>query len=234
MKFCKFVKINLMKTDNIDYRSELLKARKNIEGLELPGHPDMLDAYMEVVCGDVLVCEQNMQERMHQWENASLTREFIDIVSQLEGYDHLLNELYSACSRMENCIHEHPRLKVEFLQLFLTIVRRIESQNGHDLSIAEDIIDELHELRRNIDLADYGRLEEIPQTGHLKSDPVEWTAEWEDVIDEVDKKVEAELGNYRGMGYCFGFWSTRTRILLEDYEIEWRSPSAMNTGMIFD
>lgn len=223
-----------MKTKNINFRNELLKARKNIEGLELSGYPDILDAYMEVMYGDVLVCEQNIQERMRQWENASLTREFIDIASRLEGYDHLLDNLYSACSRMDDCIHEHPRLKVEFLELFLTIVRRIESQNGHDLSIAEEITDELHDLRHNIDLADYGRLEEIPQTGHLKSDPVEWTSEWEDVIDDVDKKVEAELDDYRGMGYCFGFWSARTRILLEDYGIEWRSPSAMNPGVIFD
>lgn len=227
-----FPKLRTKKDMNL--RNELVKARKKVKGLTICGRPDILDRYMDVVYADVLVCEENLRNRTRVWENASLAREFVDTVSELEEYDHLLDSLYSACSRMEDCIFEHPRLKLEFLGLYLRIVRRIESLNGHDLGAADDIEEEMDGLSRNIDLADYGRLDEIPQKGHLKTDPVEWTAEWEEVIDAVDEKVESELDGYRGMGYCFGVWSARTRILAEDYGIEWRSPSAMNPGVIFD
>lgn len=70
--------------------------------------------------------------------------------------------------------------------------------------------------------------------GMLKTDPVQATPEWENVIYEVEKEVDEELKDEpRGMGFCFGYWSAK-RSALSRRGIEWRSPSTMNPGVMFD
>ena len=68
----------------------------------------------------------------------------------------------------------------------------------------------------------------------LKCDPVQATPEWEKVIYEVEQEVDEELKEEpRGMGFCFAYWSAK-RAALEHRGIEWRSPTLMNPGVIFD
>lgn len=70
--------------------------------------------------------------------------------------------------------------------------------------------------------------------GILKADPVQATAEWEDVIYDVEKEVDEQLKDEpRGMGFCFSYWSAK-RAALARRGIEWRSPSAMNPRVMFD
>lgn len=70
--------------------------------------------------------------------------------------------------------------------------------------------------------------------GMLKVDPVQATKKWEDVIYEVEKEVDEQLKDEpRGMGFCFAYWSAK-RAALARRGIEWRSPSAMNPGVLFD
>lgn len=70
--------------------------------------------------------------------------------------------------------------------------------------------------------------------GMLKVDPVQATKDWEDVIYEVENELDQELKDEpRGMGFCFGYWSAK-RAALERRGIEWRSPSSMNPGVMFD
>lgn len=70
--------------------------------------------------------------------------------------------------------------------------------------------------------------------GMLKVDPVQATKEWEDVIYEVEKEVDEQLKDEpRGMGFCFAYWSAK-RAALARRGIQWRSPSAMNPGVMFD
>ena len=70
--------------------------------------------------------------------------------------------------------------------------------------------------------------------GILKTDPVQATAEWEDVIYDVEKEVDEQLKDEpRGMGFCFSYWSAK-RAALARRGIEWRSPSAMNPRVMFD
>ena len=70
--------------------------------------------------------------------------------------------------------------------------------------------------------------------GILKTDPVQATAEWEDVIHDVEKEVDEQLKDEpRGMGFCFSYWSAK-RAALARRGIEWRSPSAMNPRVMFD
>ena len=70
--------------------------------------------------------------------------------------------------------------------------------------------------------------------GMLKVDPVQATQQWEDVIYEVEKEVDEQLKDEpRGMGFCFGYWSAK-KAALARRGIEWKSPSAMNPGVMFD
>ena len=90
-------------------------------------------------------------------------------------------------------------------------------------------------FRRNIAAADKGKLKAVEQTGYLKRDPVEWTARWEEVIDQAEQIVAEQLaGEPMVMGYCFGYWSAKAAVLADKFGIEWRSPAAMNPRVMFD
>ncbi len=219
----------------INYREELEKAREAVKGLKRDGYGSTIDAYWEVCCGDVLVAEENLRKQSREWENSSLAKEFLDIATYLEGYDHMLERLYSAVSRMVDTIFERPRLKLKLLDFELMVLRRIEAQTGHDMSICEHVSNELSFYYRNIKYADSGDFASIEQRGNLKHDPIEWSAEYERIIDDVEKKVGELLSDEpRGMGFCFSYWNTKANVLSEYYGIEWRSPAIMNPGVIFD
>ena len=83
---------------------------------------------------------------------------------------------------MIDIIYDHPRLKLRLCKIQYAVLSWIEAKAEHSLGITEDIRAEIDTLSRCIALADEGRLEEIPKTGHLKRDPVEWTKEWEEII----------------------------------------------------
>lgn len=219
----------------INYREELENAREAVKGLKRDGYGSTIDAYWEVCCGDVLVAEENLRKQSREWENSSLAKEFLDIATYLEGYDHMLERLYSAVSRMVDTIFERPRLKLKLLDFELMVLRRIEAQTGHDMSICEHVSNELSFYYRNIKYADSGDFASIEQRGNLKHDPIEWSAEYERIIDDVEKKVGELLSDEpRGMGFCFSYWNTKANVLSEYYGIEWRSPAIMNPGVIFD
>lgn len=219
----------------INYRKELEKARKAVQGLERTGNPETIDAYWEVCCGDVLLAEDILKEQHGQWEITALAKELIDIATYLEEFDHMIDNLHSALSRMADAIFDHPSLKLKVLQLELSVLRRIEVRTGHELGIAEDVSNEISLYGRNIQYADNGRFDRIEQIGHLKRDPIEWSAEYESVIDEAEKKIYKMLKRHpRGMGFCFAYWHAKAQVLKEDYGIEWRSPAIMNPGVMFD
>lgn len=221
--------------EDIDIRKELEQARRKASEMEFKGTDTVFDAYMEVICGDVLLAEKDLEEQDREWEIASLAREFLQYARPLEGYDHLLNRLQWAASRMSDTVHGHPRLKLKLLDFELLLLHRIEAQSGHELGSAEDLQREIFRIMSNIELADKGLLDQIRTDSHLKHDPVEWTAEWEEIIDEADRKVyEALADQPRGMGFCHAFWFKRMEVLRNDYGIQWKSPAIMNPGVHFD
>ncbi len=219
----------------INYREELEKAREAVKGLKRDGYVSTIDAYWKVCRYDVLVVEENLREQTREWENSSLAEEFLDIATYLEGYDLMLRDIYSSMSKMIDMIFERPRLKLKLLKFELMVLRRIEAQTGHDMSICEHVMREIALYARNIEYADKGDFESIEQSGYLKHDPIEWSAEYERVIDEAEKKVDELLSDEpRGMGFCFSYWNTKENVLSKYYGIEWRSPAVMNPGVIFD
>lgn len=221
--------------NEIDYGKELDKARKQAALHGRQGSQAALEAHWEVCCGDVLVAEKNLRDQDRVWENASLAREFLDMAGFLEGYDDMLDNLYEAIQRMRCAIMDHPRLRIRILELERTVIRRIEALHDHDLNAAGEVEEELAYYRRNTEYADSGRYDRIVQRGHLKKDPVEWSPDYESIIDEADRKIYSLLeGHPRGMGFCFAYWSTKRRVLKECYGINWNSPAMMNPGVMFD
>ena len=169
-------------------------------------------------------------------ENAALMEEFLVLAQEAEGYDHLLNDLYSACERMAETVYCHPRLMARFKRFFRQVVYRIESAScdGRELELSSDLSLEISALESNIWFADNGKWDEIMTLDLLKSDPVEWSEEFENVIDEVEKELyEYFKDEIRCMGFCFGFWS-RKKAILARRGIEWRTPGEMNPRVIFD
>lgn len=220
---------------DINYQQELQKARQAIEGLERTGQPATISAYWDVCCGDVLVAEENAQEMNRVWENSSLAKELLDIAAYLEGYDHMLNKLNTAVSRMIDVLYDHPSLTLRLLEFQLLVLHRIEAQHDHELGETEEVEQKIRLYRHNIDCADKGDFDNIRPIGHLKNDPIEWSAEYESNIDEAHRKIYAQLEDLpRGMGFCFAYWHAKQQVLKEDYDIEWKTPSQMNPGVMFD
>ena len=219
----------------IDYKKQLEEARKNAAKCGRNGTQEAIEAHWEVCCGDVLIAEENMRNQDREWENASLARDFLDTAHFLEGYDNMLDNLYTATQRMRKTLWEHPRLTIQMLELEQTLIHRIEALCNHQLGTSEDIENELAYYRRNINYADKGCFNKIVFQGHLRRDPIEWSADYEKIIDEANQKIYSLLEDHpRGMGFCFAYWSTKKHILKEYYGIDWNSPSVMNPGVIFD
>lgn len=189
---------------------------------------------MEVCEKSLEQAEKATEKQNYPWKVASFAREYADAADVLKDYEHLLNSLYSMNSRMLNLIFDHPRLKLRLCRIQLDVLRYLEAISGHEMGLTEDMANEVDGLSSCIALADQGRLDEVPQTGHLKRDPVEWTKRWEEVIDEADRIAYTKLkGTPRGMGWCFSFWSERAAAL-RTFGIEWRNPHIMNPRVLFD
>lgn len=193
--------------------------------------PD-IDTRWEECCMLLEAAEKAHSER--HWEIAGYASRFLDLAGQLtRECTHDLDCLKGINSLLD-LLTGHPRLRLRLLGLQDCIISQMDLTDPEDLSILEDIRSEMSELRRCIDLADRGRLDEIGQTGLLKKDPVEWTERFEQVIDEVEQEVDLRLRNEpRGMGFCFVYWPAKTAALAAR-GVEWRSPHRMNPRVIFD
>lgn len=182
-------------------------------------------------------CAEGAERRLkneQEWEIAGIAERFIRTASSLLLEDLSINEIYLLGNRIIDCINEHPRLTLRLKRLQLSALQRIEAQEEEHFDETDQLLREIAELQRNISLADDGRLEDIAQMGILKKDPVEWTAGYEEVIDEVEKEVADKLKDEpRGMGFCFIYWPAKTAALAKR-GISWRSPKQMNPRILFD
>lgn len=207
---------------NADFRAELNELRK---ALTTEPTAELLQQALDCC---VNIAEQSLQEQRCCWQNASLAREAMGYARQLMEHKDMLSVVESSLDDMVEAIYEHPRLKLELMLCRLEVLQRL---NKPQMELEADIAF----YRSNIAAADSGRLEDIKQTTMLKHDPVEWTARWEEVIDEVDKIVDSRLEEHpRGMGFCHACWHERAAVLSEQFGIEWRSPARMNPRVLFD
>ena len=221
--------------ENFDVRRALEDARLAVKDLPRDGKADTIEAWWEICCGDVLVAEDNLREQRRFWENSALAEEFLDIAGWLEGFDHKLDDLDQAASRMVDAVYEHPALKIRLLKFRRLVLDRIGSLSGSEPDESEDVLMQISRYERNIRHADSGEYDLVEQDGYLKRDPVEWSTAYEKVTDEVERLVEEQLDDHpRGMGFCFAYWSAKEHVLRTRFGIDWRSPSEMNPGVMFD
>ncbi len=207
---------------NADFRAELNELRK---ALTTEPTAELLQQALDCC---VNIAEQSLQEQRLSWQNASLAREAMGYARQLMEHKDMLSVVESSLDDMVEAIYEHPRLKLELMLCRLEVLQRL---NKPQMELEADIAF----YRSNIAAADSGKLEDVKQTTMLKHDPVEWTARWEEVIDEVDKIVDSRLEDHpRGMGFCHACWHERAAVLSEQFGIEWRSPARMNPRVLFD
>lgn len=75
----------------------------------------------------------------------------------------------------------------------------------------------------------------LPFNGFFYYDPIEDTPEYKNIIQTVNKMVDAEMGETSGrIGSCHKAWAIQKRILKELYGIEWHSVSDLNPQCHFD
>ena len=190
----------------------------------------VLELYMDYMCGLTLLAEGHLNNQTREWEISTLAGEFLKYAPLLKGCRDFQENLYACASRISDVLFSHPRIKVRLLEFQFSIGELLEEKYEEMESLQEEI----QTIRNNINYADKGQWDQIVQTGHLKVDPVEWTKEWEDVIDEVEKEVAGQLKDIPWrMGSCFEYWSTK-KTALSRKEINWRSPSQMNPRVLFD
>ena len=217
-----------------EYEAALAKA----EVTPFEGKEDVIDLYTDVVCGAVLVAEENAKQiGGPTWQNAGLCRTLLKYGSELEkvtGYGNVTDTLYWAAERMEESLYGHPRLRSKLINFIIHLLHIIECDTGHDLSSTDHFMEKLARVDRNIQYADSGKLDLIEQEGHMKDDPVEWTARFEEVIDDAQREALSHLKETpRSMGFCHAYWS-RLSDALSDRGIDWRSPALMNPRCMFD
>lgn len=205
-----------------------------MEYLALDGKAASLKHYAKICEKDCDKAEHILREMGDPSPIADLVREVMYYACHLGQFEHTLAQAYTLTKRIAECLYDHPRLKLELKRLQLELVKSAEAIEGHEFNITKDLRAEINTLQYNIEMADKGHWEAIQDGRMLKADPVEWTKEYEDVIDEADHEAYANLTDVpRGMGFCFGYWSEKQEALARR-GIEWRSPSEMNRGVMFD
>lgn len=178
--------------------------------------------------------KERVRNRDKEWENAGFIHRFMKISDSLLDEDVSLDSLSKVVEELADFILDHPRLKLDFLRLQHKILRKMEEAHGENHGLSDEVQHKIALYEQNIALADAGRLNEIPQSGYLKKDPVEWTKKWEEVVDEAERIACSHLTDIpRGMGFCFSYWAER-KTALAKLGVEWRTPHQMNPRVIFD
>ena len=168
-------------------------------------------------------------------KNVALAKEALALLEKLDDPEEgPLGKAY-ACNAILEQLSEYdtPRFALEILRRELAWLR--ESEEESDGLPAEDVEADIARLEAYIDpdglsmdavCQKYGR--------HLRFDPVERTARWEELFFEVEEECFRRLeGVPRGMGFCFPYWAAK-RDVLRKYGIDWKSPHMMNPRVIFD
>ena len=202
--------------------------------MQLQKTGEALEEYWKRCMEDCNKAKSILQDMEDTSSIAEMAKEVILLGRHLGRFEHMLPKTYQVTKQMAEYVSEHPRLLLELKQVELEILEYAEAIDGHEMQITEDLRDEILQLEQNIQAADEGRFEDIVDGKILKSDPVEWTKEYEEVIDDADREAYAHLkDNPRGMGFCFGYWAEK-RNALAKRGIEWHSPQEMNPGVMFD
>ena len=179
---------------------------------------------------------KNSQE-MRMWKNIPLAKECVQLLKDIDDPEETPMGKALACEAIIQQLPEYdvPRLVLSILHYKLQLVKESDEHDPERYPTEEEIVNDIRRLEDYTDIehVSYNEFMERHRR-HLHFDPVERTPEWEDNYYEVEKECDRQLGNTpRGMGFCFGYWSTLRQVLAER-GIMWRSPSELNSKVMFD
>lgn len=222
----------LMCDDSIniaEYREKIL--------LQIAASPNNLESMVELVCANCLICEENVGEICSSWRNTPFINEILEYAPLLlnDGRKRYHNIVFNVCERINDILYNHPRQSLKVLEVQLIALEGTKEKKEDKERLRKEIENEMCFLDKNIKAADSGHADRCENRGSIKRDSVEWTAEYENAIDEAEEKASDRLAGFpRVMGFCHAYWHSLANILFEDYGIVWRSPAMMNPGVIFD
>lgn len=174
-----------------------------------------------------------------EWRVAKLARECLPLARRLVEARTALDDVCDALERMLSAVTDYrPRLRYSICELLIPTLESLETADTEEKEAVESSLSyargELERLSHNIAAAERGDYESIQQLGFLQHDPVEWSARWEEVIDEAQREVDDRLADVpRGVGFCLGYWQ-ELKGALKRRGVSWRSPSQMNPCVMFD
>lgn len=177
------------------------------------------------------------------WKNVGLANKILELLDAIPArgethtpYDKIF--LLDVLIDILPC-SDVPRLTLSVLKRMLALFDITETgdTDGYEEPIEREWIeDSYRKWTEYIDVENVGADEWGKKYGrHLRFDPVERTEEWEMLYEHAESEIEAEIEPDcpRGMGFCHYYWSVK-RNVLKKYGIDWRSPSGMNPGVMFD
>ena len=176
-------------------------------------------------------------EEMRMWKNIPLAKECVELLKAIDDPEETPMGKALACEAVIAQLPEYdvPRFVLSILRYELELVEQSDEQDPERYPTAEDVQADIQRLE------DYIDMEHVSDATfrqryhrHLKSALIERTPLWEDIYYEVERECDRRLGDEpRGMGLCFGYWSTLRQVLAER-GILWQSPPELNPGVMFD
>lgn len=188
------------------------------------------------IIGNVNQMRENSQD-MRMWKNIPLAKECVQLLKDIDDPEETPMGKALACEAVIQQLPEYdvPRFVLSILRYKLELVQQSDEHDPERYPTAEEVQEEIQRLEDYIDtdhVSDATFRERYHR--HLKSDPVERTPLWEENYYEVEKECDRRLGDTpRGMGFCFSYWSTLRQVLAKR-GINWKSPSQLNPGVMFD
>ena len=178
---------------------------------------------------------ENSQE-MRQWKNVALARECHELLRSITDRDASAGMALALSAIVEQLPeYDMPRYVLTLLRYESELLQAADEQQEGNYPTPAEVEAHIRRLEDYIDTEHVSTSDFMERYGrHLKFDSVERTPQWETNYLEVEKECDRRLGDApRGMGFCFGYWSTLREVLAER-GIEWHSPQELNPRVMFD
>ena len=170
------------------------------------------------------------------WKNLPLAKECMQLLRDLDDPDETPMGKALACEAICEQLSEYdiPRFMLDILHYEREQLEQ-STEEDDNYPTTEDVDQKIRRLTDYID-TEHVSVAEFRKRyqRHLMFDPIERTPQWEEIYYEVERECDRRLGDTpRGMGFCFAYWMTLHQVLAER-GIQWRSPSVLNPGVMFD
>ena len=193
-------------------------------------------ATTERIIANVDQMRENTQD-MRMWKNIPLAKECIQLLKELDSTEETPMGKALACGAVVAQLPEYdvPRLVLSILRYKLELIQASDEQDDDHYPTEEEVRQDILRLEDYIDTEHVSVSDFMKKYNrHLRFAAVERTPQWEDNYYEVEQECDRRLGDTpRGMGFCFGYWST-LRTVLEERGIIWQSPHELNPRVMFD